>query len=371
MFRRIAFLRFLALIASFAGLVSVCAASAYARGDVHIVLVVSTADPDLQELGEIWKYRLEGALFGGLDERYLDALDADLTPNYGALDKDKVKTYKVLTGADANPDNILKVCRAVSETADADDAVAVFILSHGGIENSSHFLLFPQKDVTLQKDVFLAIDRKWIMEAIQSPRRRLNVLITDSCSKPVLFSPPRGRACKSVAPLPILPKKDCYLKRFLTEAEGELNINSSGDGEIAEFWNGKVSYEFEQKFWGGRFPSDYFGPLSPLMGTRFSNAFVKFATSQYYLDAELNTDDFYRLLSLELDKEVEDFNGAMLDQRMGRHDCKQTLTSFGNDRRSMESRHFTFDDYNRIKNERIKKMAESGEFEKNPAAEAR
>ena len=341
--RRSLCLRIITLMAVFVCSLTIDAAPLCARGNVHIIIVVSTTDPVIREANLLWKEKIEGALSGEEGTRSVESREGVLyrsAEQLGGLGKDDVATYRVLEGNDAHPDNIAKVCREVSMEAGADDAVAVFMVGHGYIAKDAngdyrHRLLHIAQDGANS-----SIERGEIMRALKSREHRLVVLLTDACSAlptnlAVMPSVQTGVYVPS-----FFPKRDCYLKRFLTEAEGEVNINSTDYGEKALFLVDKVDRRV-------------------LDGTRFSDAFVKFAWNGEYLEDELTPDGFYKLLSLELTYELNRFNATWHEN------CKQTLTSFKDDNLRDKRDVLSISDYFAINADRFRTMEDSGEFPEN------
>ncbi len=262
------------------------------KGGVHIVIVVSTT-PDVESFGQVWRERIEGVLSGELSDDLSSFLKFGFYPaeKQGGLGREGAASFAVLEGKDSEFENVLQVCRKTSEGAKAEDAIAVFVFApaDGG------------------KTPYLGEKRAALMNAINSKDHRLAVLITDLYSATATNFEKMLPTLNIRALIPeVLPKNDSYLKRFLTEGYGEVNINSSGADQNA-------LVEIAES--AGRFS-----------GSRFSAALTRVAANGYYLDDEANPYDFFRRLSQELTLELANYN------RWSRgDDCLQTLTAFDAD----------------------------------------
>ena len=314
---------FLAVVATFMALRP---APSCAIGNIHIIIVRSTTDPALFKAGNYWQERLEKTLESGKTPnfwRYGIPGAFEPATNPGGLGKNDVATYKVLEGDAADPDKICSVCFEVSMKAAPDDAIMVFIMSHGAVKKEDGVLthvLAPT--VTSSDDLEFgrkSIPRGTIFNALKVKKHRLIALITDSCASPApeedeTPSAPTGLVKPGSVYAPV-PNDTSYLKKFLQQAHGEININSCDYGQTVRLIRRCADDEFE--------------------GSLFINAFCRFATNGFYFDSELNPDDFCNLLRIEHEREIIDYNQICrkseqnsLTQFNGSEPVKSTSTSF-------------------------------------------
>lgn len=295
--------RILLTCALFASLISAIAfqpRSSYADGDVHIIIVRSTTDPALTKANQIWFERLENALGNKEYDQVYDSFKVfgalEPAKSLGGLSKNDVKTYKTLEGQEALPENIMKVCREVSEEAGENDAIVVFISSHGvtnkGTDNVSRQGFAPVAPSKANLDILKkGIQRKTILDCLSEKPHRLIVLLSDSCASPSAEEPAPGAApvaeqATQKGQVPY-PKDTPYFKMFLQKAHGVVNINSVDNGQAAMYYSKSLD--------------------ASSLGTLFINAFYRFATNGFYLESELNPTDFYRLLRIEQARQAISF----------------------------------------------------------------
>lgn len=322
----------------------------YADGDIHIIIVRSTTAPDLQKSGMYWLFRLEETLATGKTPRFQEygvfgALESAFEP--GGLGRDDVRTYVVLKGEDAENRNIARVCEEVSRRAGPNDAIMVVMMSHGFAIKESDGVGHGMSPTATSPDD-LEISRKGIMrdtifEKLKVRPHRLIALITDSCMTRLrnfdeydvtdVINPP---PCENG--FAAFPKDTCYLKKFLQEAHGEININSSGYGQAAWFVSQSKFDEF--------------------CGSLFINAFCRFAANGFYLESELNPNDFFKLLNAEYSRELLDY-GAKTGESF-----QSSLTKF-NGNRPISTSSPKFSNLNEFKayyDARRELMSNAGEF---------
>ncbi len=321
-----------------------------AIGNIHIIIVHSTTDPTLRKASIIWMQRLEETLTMAYTPSFMRigeyGVFGALEPAYrlGGLGLFGVETYEILDGQEARPNNIRRVCREVSEKAGPDDAIMVIIMSHGTVIKENGVLTHGLAPIATSSDNLElgknGIRRGTILNELKIRPHRLVALITDSCASPAPED--EGTAFYKDPPcesgIAAFPKEEGYLKKFLQEAYGEININSCDYGQTVDFI-GKCAYkEFE--------------------GSLFVNAFCRFANNGFYLESELNPDDFYKLLRIEHEREVLSYNEK-------RHKNKQnTLTRF-NGSEPVKSSFTTFTSLDEIKKyykTRKEKITNNGEF---------
>ena len=234
-----------------------------------------------------------------------------------------VASFTVLSGDDAHPRQILDHCYRMAQQAGSNDALFVYILCHGctdylvgepvhKTENLIH-LLGPVSlsAANMLEDRATVIKRYSILRAMSSRNHRLNVLITDACSRIEELQ---------VEPLPVSMAGQPKLLYILQTERGTINWNSScpigGDDEQGELAIG----------------------LGKPDGTVFTTAFLNIASQVKSSKRNYTKEDFFKELGTEL---VESFNDYA-DQTRGKPGYRffmqqeqQTLTEF--------------DDYGRVK----------------------
>ncbi|MBR0226339.1 MAG: SUMF1/EgtB/PvdO family nonheme iron enzyme, partial [Thermoguttaceae bacterium] len=322
-----------------------------ADGDIHIIIVRSTSDPGLQKPGMYWQFRLEETLATGKTPRFQEygvfgALESARIP--GGLGRNDVRTWIVLKGEDARHSNIARVCEEVSQYAGPDDAIMVVMMSHGFAIKENDGVGHGMSPTATSPDD-LEISRKGIMrgtilEKLKVKPHRLIALITDSCmtrlrnfdETDVTDLPDIPRPCESG--IAAFPQDTCYLKKFLQEAHGEININSSDYGQAAWFVTKSKFDEF--------------------CGSLFINAFCRFAANGFYLESELNPDDFFKLLNAEYSRELLDY-GAKTGESF-----QSSLTKFnGSQPISTSSPKFSnLNEFKAYYDARRELMSNAGEF---------
>lgn len=307
-----------------------------AKGAVHIILVVSSR-PFLERVAAKELERIEDALAGTFGLTASSPLFSNFqtnmpAENYGELGKESpdVATYEVLTGADAEPGKVAQVCYNVSQNAKWEDAILVVVIA----EEPKAETLEPQ------------LDNLAIINALRTKDRRLLVVLNDFYLESAASSNVPGPKLKTQTFTPsFLPKNDSYLKRFMTEAKGEILVNSANVDEKA--W-------LQSSVGAGIFT-----------GTRFGSAFARFAANGCYLESELTPDGFCNLLNRELSREVLNYNLWSRDSN-----SKQTLTTFDYSGRRIEivpNALNSLDDDWKADAARFAKLKKSGEFSENKA----
>ena len=372
--RRRILLTFTALAAIVSAMAFLSSAS-YAVGNIHIIIVRSTTDPGLSQMSEIWQKRLEDALSGRNYRNLLDysgAVEKAGVP--GGLGASDVATYRTLTTAEETaPEYIMKTCLEVSHKAGPDDAVVCIVSCHGayqqvvggtkdidrihalaplatssdGIENNI------QSNGIRRDTILKCLNHEIVDNRLQEKNHRLVVLITDSCASrapkvkeesgvPRAHSGPDSGYENSGPNSPklverVIPKDKPYFKAFLETAIGVVDINSCNFGQ-------RALYSYESKFDG-------------VLGSLFINAFCRFANNGFYLDDELkSTDAFYKLLQLELARQIAGFNSSETIQ--------QDLTRFKGVERVSDDKVplVSPEEFHNYYTERAKKLKDSGEF---------
>ena len=353
--RRILF-TFTALVAIVSAMAFLSSAS-YAVGNIHIIIVRSTTDPGLSKMSEIWQKRLEDALSGRNCTDYLSHFQAIQPAGVpGGLGASDVDTYTLTSAKETSPENIMTTCLDVSKKAGPDDAIVCIVSCHGAYQQvvggtkdkerihalaplatSDGDLANNIQSNGIRRDTILkCLNHEIVDNELREKNHRLVVLITDSCATraPKLVNP-----TPSLAPYPppeiIIPKDKPYLKAFLENATGVVNINSCNFGQRAH-------YSDESKFDG-------------VLGSLFINAFCRFANNGFYLEEELNPEAFYKLLQMELAYQIFAFNSS--------ETVNQDLTRFdGVERKDDEKVAFSRDDFNKHYIKRAETLKASGQF---------
>ncbi|MBR0224910.1 MAG: hypothetical protein IJL92_02500 [Thermoguttaceae bacterium] len=335
----------------------------YAVGDIHIIIVRSTTDASLSEASTIWQQRLEDALNG---RNYSSLLDYDGAVQEagvpGGLGASDVATYRTLTSSEETaPENIMKVCLEVSQKAGPDDAIVCIVsCRHSFLKTTDDRIIHALaplatsiNDLDLRRDgiqretILICLTHELVNDKIQEKKHRLVVLITDPCVNP-------ARRVKELLPImtasldrttniphakvfeKVVPKYKPYFKAFLEKATGVVNINACNYGQEAYY---EVGFESDD-----------------VLGSLFINAFCRFANNGFYLDMELNPDAFYKLLQLELARQIAAFHSP--------ETVRQDLTRFNGVEivKDDKVKLVSDEDFNRYYAERAKMMKYSGEF---------
>ena len=240
------------------------------------------------------------------------------------LDKESLQNsgvfgdYQVLSGENTTPQQIVNKIGELSQKASKDDALFVYILSHGASltptrdfseeapedasQDREHYImpLIDNSEATV-KDIILRSNLFFCMTA---KKHRLDVLITDSCSSESLFEGIKrpdisGSALATYKPAPAPKKEVNYaFKYLLTHAQGKINWNSSCPygryrelkGQI-QFRNDISDRESSFGLGGGDFG-----------GTAFTRAFFQCASRELLQGNQYTIDDFF----LDLGKDYED-----------------------------------------------------------------
>ncbi|MBR0224913.1 MAG: hypothetical protein IJL92_02515 [Thermoguttaceae bacterium] len=342
-----------ALLASVATAMALRPVNSYAVGDVHVILVKSLPDRSLQDMGElkcflpIFSDPESIGAFGtspSLETKFDGPLmPLSVTRNWA--------TYRILEGEDADPYNIARVCREVSQKAGPDDAIMVMVQSRAemvpdGAGNDRH-VLFPMATSNKPDDRGVGIPRGTILKNLNASPHRLVALLTETYEGPTTFVEPEPGEGVPITPETIrapLPKDTPYLVKFLQTAQGELNIGWR--------WQSPVALTSRPEGMAD------FSPFSFILST--------IATNGLYLETELNPDDFYRLLKIQdaFNKAIEaNFNPKNWDL-WSRHPRDIDLFA-GNQLsdRSWSAPFTTTQEAKRFFAERREKLIDSGEFE--------
>lgn len=305
------------------------------KGDVHVVLVVLTK-PELDDVGKKWREKIEGALAGTLDDSAFGTLWSDVdvnlpAENRGGLGKSDVASFTFVSGEDATPWNIPKVCRKISEEAKSEDAILAIVLA----------------PVYNPPDRRGYVDRMTIMPALQARKHRLIVLFTDYYGTTVNGFRKLRSTTKTQTRVPeFLPKKDPYLKRFLEESEGAFHISSEAFDKEAPIEVGAGSGSFE--------------------GTRFAGAFARFAANGCYLESELTPDGFFDLFNRELTREQLNCNASSRLKYCDQTPMLFRSTDYGEQKIDLDaSEPISLKALRQADAERFATLKESGEFPEN------
>ncbi len=363
-----------ALLVVAASSLALSATPCYAVGKIHLIVIRSTTDKSLEKAGDIWSSRLRrmlenapGAVVSNGFEVF-GALEAAKNP--GGLGKEDCETWAFLQEEKStHPESIMKACLKVSEKAGPDDAIVVFVDCHGAIQKGTDdgFLRHAFAPIAKSGDALELIKdgilRKTILDCLtrdpitkEKKEHRLVVLLTDTCASRardiVRPQSPTTRAFANIiapeeAPAPEtapLSRETSYFKKFLQEAHGVVNINSCGDGQLV-----KAICSRKETNSG----------TSEFEGSLFINAFIRFARNGLYLDSELNPDDFYKLLRIELAREVLLYNKAHHDN------VQNDLTQFneeGSPIKAVPLEYASAEEFWKYYQDRRKMLTDSGEL---------
>ena len=234
-----------------------------------------------------------------------------------------IASFTSLSGYEASGQNILDHCHRMAQNAGPDDTVFVYMLCHGATvlldsdpnrswdnPNRIHVLSPLASNANSMDFRGIGIKRYSILKAMKGGNHRLNVLITDSCSR---FNPnpvvtPRGSKGGS------LPKLLC----ILLNSRGTINWNSSNPN-------------------GGR---DGQGELSMVLKDRtiFTKPFLMI--SKQNCDPRNYTErDFFRELG-----------SALVDDYVEQKEKSVGTTSYSTLIKQKQQTLTEFDDYGRVKN---------------------
>lgn len=269
-----------ALFAAVLAFMTLRSAPSYAVGDIHLIVVRSTADPALNKVETINDVLNPRILQPGIIGVFEPPLNFP-HPIEG------VATHRVLEGQDADPRNIADVCREVSQKAGPDDAIMVLAQCRAAIiptsSGAGRCVLFPMATSEDPNDRGVGLPRGTILKNLNVKPHRLIALITETYEGPtrreeVKPSPFLFEKPKKLQVIP-RPKNTPYLIKFLQTARGELNIgNHTFPLELAG------SPGFSDGLEGVTTPSVFAASLV------LSNGL--------YLESELNPDDFYKHLTI-------------------------------------------------------------------------
>ncbi len=310
-----------------------------AEPGVYLLFVWGSLDPNTLRGVEIRQKKIEAALEEDRSSYASTAKREGLLNTAGGLAslKPYIKRKITLKGSEATNANIVRACRELSNAAEPNDAVLVYILCHGaaikGTDGKLRHGLAPiaTSAQNLQMNRH-GIARGTIMKAIKSKPHRLNLLITDSCSATVKFEP-LEEALVTNPKGPVNP----YLVSFLLEAEGSLNINSSRPETGWEV--GELARGFAPAKWEG-VPSDpgERDAYEKYAGTVFTNAFLQLAESTDYIpEKELTPEKFFEKLRKLLDFQYSKVQSYLREtNQVGAlsgfmQQSTQTLTRFDDD----------------------------------------
>ncbi|MBR0224914.1 MAG: hypothetical protein IJL92_02520 [Thermoguttaceae bacterium] len=312
-----------------------------AIGDIHIIIIRSTTDPALRQAGEYWQFTIESLLRDSMG--HMVGTRGAFDPSFGVMDlgRDAVATYEVLEGQETDPYNIAAVCRDVSQKAGPDDAIMVFVLSYAamlpGNNGEDRHVLYPAATSFASAGKSTGLPRGTILKNLKTKPHRLIALITDTYEEPI---PSDDEVLPNVSKRPAeiveritapQPKDTPYLKRFLQEAHGELNVGSHNPGLAAA------------------------GPV----GLTFAFIIEEVAQNGLYLESEINPVDFYEHLRFART------HGDLYDTNSGVQLRNNELTRYNGNQRveSSPPPYATLRTMKDFCNERKEKLLASGEFD--------
>ncbi|MBQ9874555.1 MAG: hypothetical protein IJM30_08825 [Thermoguttaceae bacterium] len=210
-----------------------------------------------------------------------------------------------LSGDDASPQGIVDACETLANAAGPNDAVLVYILCHGAaVVGSDGRMRHGFSPIALSAGELrmgeIGISRGTIMKTIKSRPHRLNLLISDACSVAASHKyVPSAKTSRLVPKALDLP----YLGKFLLNARGELNINSSRPPKDFAS-SGEKARGYFATAWSAGVPEnpDERDAYERFSGTVFLNAFLELATARDY-DPEIDYDPqrFFEKLRARLD----------------------------------------------------------------------
>lgn len=230
--------------------------------------------------------------------------------------------YQVLSGENTSPQKIIDKIGELSQKAGKDDALFVYIMSHGASltptldfgdeepkeasQDREHYITpLIEKPEAVVKDIILRSNLFFCMTA---KKHRLDVLITDSCSSKSPFEGVKrpklnGANLAMFRTAPAAPEKrekNYAFKYLLTHSQGKINWNSSCPYGLYRLNDktGKIEFrnsnsDREQSFGLG---GDDFG------GTVFTRAFVQTASRELSSGNQYTINDFFQ----DLGKDYED-----------------------------------------------------------------
>jgi hypothetical protein len=135
--------------------------------------------------------------------------------------KEKIRSRKTLSGADATPENILQSCDEIKSTK--EDTIFVFYHGHGGTKDGQHVLLPLLKrgaDDKLPDGLDRALPRAKILEALTKKEFRFICLVSDACSNKMQSS---KSFAAGAAPSNVVPS----VVSLMLDNKGILDVNSS------------------------------------------------------------------------------------------------------------------------------------------------
>ncbi len=244
--------------------------------------------------------------------------------------------YAVLDGENTSPSNIIDKIYELSQMAGSEDALFVYVLSHGASfsevvdlgekgdqyspQDRLHYITplidAPKADLT---DVVL---RSNLLHYMTIKEHRLDVLITDSCSANNPLGEARLPSGSSLRFAPCAPAEPEYepryaLKYLLTSAQGKVSWNSSCPfGRYESPVDKSAEFPTESVFkpaFLSRESSHGFGEGEPGCGTVFTRAFIQAASRKVLPGKSYSFDDFFQDLGKDYDYLYDSFRRYVYD----------------------------------------------------------
>ncbi|MDR2754241.1 MAG: hypothetical protein LBC20_00910 [Planctomycetaceae bacterium] len=241
-----------------------------------------------------------------------------------------IGSFVELEGDNAHPTKILEECRKISQKADINDAVFVYMLcpSTGEYGEDDHeqknkvHVLSPVCTNAKNPDIHnIGIQRSSIMREIKSKPHRLDVLITDSCFTQIIGAPEYVTICR----LGRDPEhKISKLEKLLLNAHGTINIHSfdfnkgSRHEELTPGWIPTI--EDDKQEYLERASNNHL-----YSGTVFTNAFVNLALTEIPKDEEYSAEDFIKELKHNLKEEFNETINWLKEKYDNSIETKQLL----------------------------------------------
>ncbi|MEZ6093758.1 MAG: caspase family protein [Pirellulaceae bacterium] len=279
-----------------------------AERKIHIVLCGLTNDPSIGKMVGISIERLQRVISERIGENFIG-------------------TYKVITGADCNAQNILEQVRQLSMKP--QDAVFCFYVGHG-----AHSTFFPMNDVSGGHFFQIPnrdLSRKQLFDALAAHGVRLTVLLSDTCNVESDQPPRFGETRPELSVQRI--KGLTGFEKLLLEAKGNVNISASSPGEFSWFSI----------------------PVGGWFTEQFANAMLADPADwrEAYDDMRERTGEFYRIRRSELLGDPTSVSASIRDSLQGQDDLRPAAfqlnvtddpyTSFDHNlEREMQRTHYSF-----------------------------
>ena len=287
---------------------------------IHVLFVWGTNATDTRTNVEVSKRNVEDAM-----------------RNIGIREGGKyIASFTSLSGDDAHPKKILEHCQRMAQEAGPDDALFVYILSHGCCvypknapetkENLIHGLSPLASDAEHMNLRVVGIRRSSIIKAMKSGSHRLNVLITDSSS---CFFESSSNGAE--------PLSFNYNDRsidYVLELCSQYEDDSSSDSvnslmSILLNCGGTINWNSTSPFGGYSQIGEW--SIGNNEGTLFTQAFIKVAGKRMKSSSQPSVDAFFNQLGSSLVdtfKEAKRNAFSTVGSIVFMNQSRQTLTEF-------------------------------------------